>query len=99
MPETTTGTVKWFRRSYGFLATPIGDMFVHYSAIEKDARTAEGWSCTECDHAWLASCPACGSSDIGQRAYVTLDELQEVEVLEYEVGPKGLRAKKVRKKS
>lgn len=33
-----TATVRWFNnsRGLGFLATPTGDVFVHYSAIVSD---------------------------------------------------------------
>ena len=34
----TTGKVKWFNeaKGYGFIETPEGDVFVHYSAIQSD---------------------------------------------------------------
>lgn len=35
---TTTGTVKWFdeKNGYGFILHPAGDVFVHFSEIDKD---------------------------------------------------------------
>ena len=44
MSDRLTGVVKWFNASkgYGFIDTTVGDVFVHFSAIEADGYRTEG---------------------------------------------------------
>lgn len=99
--------VKWFDavRGYGFLTSKADgapearttDFFVHFSAIQ--GKTPQKSWCRDCK-AWFGAqrdeCPRCRGLLV-QKSYRILAELQEVDILEWEETPKGLRALKVRK--